>query len=281
METLMSFFDKHGSRVWRGKYLRDCRFMIQRLSDFNDNEEKPLSSFKASDIYPFTDYLTQLGLSDSTVNRYLACYSGLFSLAVEMEQAEDVPKVRWKKVSKARPRYFTDLEMSHMQAFLRNSKNPWIADFVILAVNTGMRLGEILSINNPKSKTKGYVTPCGSFVTLQDTKNGEERLVPLNLSAKDALYRLHNRPWSHYSHRRFYDTWRDMRDELAPGDDNYVFHVLRHTCATKLAMEHNVDAITLGKILGHRSQATTAKYVHTKPGSLHNIMSKLDMSEAS
>ncbi len=276
MNTLLSFAEATAHRLWHGKHLRDSQYMIQRLSNFNGNATKALDSFKAADIYAFVDHLKDQGLTDSTVNRYLACFSCLFGLAVEYELMTQAPKVRWKKVRNSRPRFFTGKEIEDLLAFLTASKNPWMAQLVILGLNTGMRLGEILSINQLGGKTYGAVSECGRFIYLSDTKTGEDRTVPLNQAAREALAALNMRPSEKYTHRRFYDTWNEARDELARGDKHYVFHVLRHTCATRLAMEFNIDSITLGKILGHRSQATTAKYVHAKPESLAAIMTKLE-----
>ena len=277
MNTLRSFFEKNGHRLWEGKHLVNCNFMITRLENYSDFSTRSLEQIKAADIYDFMDHLTDQGLTDSTINRYLACFSVFFSLAVEHEVLVAAPKVRWKKSKPSRPRFFTDDELTSLVGFLSKSKNPWMVDFVTLGLNTGMRLGEILSINNDRpKKTVGVVSPCGDFITLKHTKNGDERIVPINEPAKQALENLDMKPSGPYTHRRFYDTWNEARDELARNDEHYVFHVLRHTCATRLAMEFNVDSITLGRILGHRSPQTTAKYVHTKPASLKAIMSKLD-----
>jgi len=277
METLNKFLAKNAHRLWKDKYLNDCIFMVQRLSNFEDFESKPLDEFKAADIYGFMDHLSKQGLKDTTINRYLACFSVVFSMAVEQELMTQAPKVRWKKARNSRPRFFSDTEVKDLTEFLADSDHPWMADFVTLGVNTGMRLGEIVGINNEDTKkTSGTLSDCGQFITLSNTKNGDERLVPLNIKAQQALSNLDNCPSKFYSHRKFYNTWNEARDALARGDEHYVFHVLRHTCATRLAMEFNVDAITLGKILGHKSQATTAKYVHAQPSSLQNIMSKLE-----
>ena len=277
MTTIETFFDAHGVRLWSGKYLHDCGFMVRRLSDFRNNKYKEIGEYKAADLYAFIDHLSAQGLKNNTVNRYLAAFSALFNLAADFELVDRVPKVRWKPVEPGRPRFFSDQEVNDLIEFFMDSDHPWMADFVSLGVNTGMRLGEILSINNVTSKkTVGTISHCGGFVELTQTKNGEQRTVPLNQEAKAALENLEYCPSGVYSHRKFYDTWDAARMSIAPFDNDFVFHVLRHTCATRLAMEFNVDTIVVGTILGHRSIATTKKYVHAKKDSLANIMSKLE-----
>ena len=276
MVTLKKFAGDNAHRIWEGKHLTDSVSKITRLSGFSNFGNKDINTFEADDIYNFLDQLKDEGLADATLNRYTAAISSLFKFAVEKRVVKHVPKVRWKKAKSSRPRYFTTQEVDALVEHFRSSKHPWMADFCLLAVNTGMRLGEILAINNDSSKTYGEISKCCKFITLHDTKNGEERLVPLNKDAQRALQNLNNMPHYYHSHRKFYDAWADAKDELARHDKNFVFHVLRHTCATRLAMEFNVEPITLGKILGHRSMATTAKYVHAQPNSIAAVMANLE-----
>lgn len=275
--TLDTFFDKYGKRLWQDKYLKDCNFMVNRLSNFSNNRTRAIGSYIDDDLYDFMDHLKEEGLSDSTVNRYLAAYSRLFKKAVNKKLMDYAPQVEWKTVESGRPRFYSDQEVDDLIEFFLDSDHPWMADFVVVAVNTGMRLGEILSINNPKpKKTIGTISPCGNFIELTNTKNGSERTVPMNASAREALRNLDNCPSNVWTNRKFYDTWALAKQCLAPYDEHFVFHVLRHTCATRLAMEFNVDTLIVGTILGHKSIATTKKYVHAKKDNLAIIMKKLD-----
>jgi integrase len=281
METLETFYDKYGFRLWHDKYLRDCNFMVSRLSDFKNNRSRAIGSYTDDDLYAFMDHLKEEGLSDSTVNRYLAAYSRLFRKAVSKKLMSHTPQVEWKSVEPGRPRFYTDQEVDDLVEFFLDSDHPWMADFVVFAVNTGMRLGEIVSINNPNpTKTTGTISLCGNYIELTNTKNGDGRTVPMNASAKEALLNLDNCPSGPWSSRKFYNTWKQAKQCMAPNDSNFVFHVLRHTCATRLAMEFSVDTLVVGAILGHKSIATTKKYVHAKKENLATIMSKLERSAA-
>jgi integrase len=52
------------------------------------------------------------------------------------------------------------------------------------------------------------------------------------------------------------------------------FHDLRHSCASML-INSGVDLYTVGKILGHSSPQTTARYAHLSDASLQQAMRKL------
>ena len=69
-----------------------------------------------------------------------------------------------------------------------------------------------------------------------------------------------------------------MRNAIAKNDDQFVFHVFRHTAASHMANELNLNSDIIGQWLGHRNPNTTAKYIHTKPTTMREIAGKLAIS---
>jgi integrase len=106
-------------------------------------------------------------------------------------------------------------------------------------------------------------------LTLQDTKNGERRTVPLVGPALDLMRQ-------HAKVRRI-DTdlvfpsvqgvkplhirlaWEKARQQA--GLENFVFHDLRHSCASYLAM-NGASLLDISSILGHKSLAMVKRYAH-------------------
>ena len=113
------------------------------------------------------------------------------------------------------------------------------------------------------------------WLTLPETKNGDERIVPISPETLEAIEALDGEPRKHYTDRTFYNTWNEARRKIAAGDKTFVFHVLRHTCATTMANDLQINSHLIGQMLGHRSEATTRKYVHAKPENLLSIAQKL------
>jgi integrase len=66
--------------------------------------------------------------------------------------------------------------------------------------------------------------------------------------------------------------WK-ARDAAELGRD-VTLHVLRHTCASWLAMA-GVDLFTVGQILGHRNPIVTMRYAHLAPGHLLTAIDRL------
>lgn len=141
-----------------------------------------------------------------------------------------------------------------------------LTPIVLLALNTGLRRGELLALRWPDvDLTRALLTVRG-----EDAKSGQTRHIPLNSEAVDVLA-----------------TWR--RDDAAgvvfagregePMDDiktawlklvhsakvnAFRFHDLRHTFASKLVMA-GVDLNTTRELLGHSDLKMTLRYAHLAP----------------
>tara|TARA_R110002153_G_scaffold133779_3_gene282793 strand:+ start:1325 stop:2170 length:846 start_codon:yes stop_codon:yes gene_type:complete len=275
MITFREFYQSEARRLWVGKHRSESEAKMLRFCDFTAADvgasgDQLLDSYKPAHLYAFLDSLGDTGLSDNTVNHYAAALSVVFNHAVEMELIDHAPKLKWRKVKSGRPRYMTDSEITRLLTFFNQDTNSWIKHFVVIGLNTGMRLGEILQIGKAAS-----ISDDGSWLTLPETKNGDERIVPISPATLEAIDALDGCPSKHYSHRKFYHTWGKARDLIARGDKTFVFHVLRHTCATTMANDLGVNSHLIGQMLGHRSEQTTRKYIHAKPENLLAIANQL------
>lgn len=263
MKTLLDFTLENGHRIWADGHLKESQAKIVRFTNFSDFKHRALSDFKPSDVYKFLDHLHDEGLTDSTLNRYTACISAIMKLAVKNEEITHAPQLVWKKVKgKGRPRFFSDAEIKSILNYYRTSKWPYMADMFILGIETGMRLGEILSIESDTSKTQGTISSDGRFVYLTNTKNGNDRNVPLVPAAQEALKRLNNRPSRFFRHKPFYEALAACKDELFRNDPHFCFHITRHTCASNLVNKKRASTLSVSMLLGHKSLVTTQKYVH-------------------
>lgn len=125
--------------------------------------------------------------SPSTVVRYLAILSHVFTIASkEWGWLTDNPVrlVTKPREPKGRVRFLSDEERQNLLNACQKSKNSYLHTIVILALSTGMRLGEIVNL------TWDNVDFDHQRIILEETKNGERRQVPLAGKAFELFKKL-------------------------------------------------------------------------------------------
>lgn len=196
----------------------------------------------------------------ATVNRELAVLSKIFQLAVDAGHLESNPCHRVKRLrhDNSRTRFLSDEEEASLLEALAG-KEP-LRSIVLLALHTGMRRGEIISLRWDE------VDFTRRLIHVTQTKTGRNRMVPMN---QDVLEILGRQP--HQSDLVFVSprTGRQLVEIkkgfiaacVRAGVHDFRFHDLRHTTASKLA-EAGADITTIAEILGHSSLNMTKRYTH-------------------
>ena len=128
-----------------------------------------------------------------------------------------------------------------------------------------------------REKSLVYEEDGAYHILLHKTKNGDAREIAVSHpDTQRAVMRIseqNNLNW--YSHKLFYRQWEQMRNIIAKGDKQFVFHVFRHTAASRMANELRMNSDIIGQWLGHRNPATTSKYVHIKKDTIKSIATQL------
>ena len=218
--------------------------------------------------------------STSTINRYRALLSSVFSFAVQTGQmtANPVRRVKGYPESDARIRFLSaDEEEALRQAIVERFAQGEAE--VDLALHTGMRRGEQFDLRwDQVDLERGLLTVFGK----RKPSGERRRFVPINRAARAALEKLYAQSaGSEYvcpGRRRPVQTdWRRWFEECAKsaGILNFTWHDLRHTFASRLVMA-GVDLASVQKLLGHRSITTTMRYAHLSPGHLLAAVEKLN-----
>jgi integrase len=207
--------------------------------------------------------LTRAGepLSGSTVNRYVTALSAVMRVTVKefgWIGKNPVAGVGRLEDSKGRERFLSDDERVALLAACDASACAALPHFVRLALATGARKGELLALQWPNVDLSRRTA---RFV---DTKNGENRTVPLAQTAVDTLKRWKDGRLPVGA--VFPDmagpldkAWREARD--AAGLQGFRFHDLRHSAASYLAMS-GATLMDIAAILGHKTLAMVKRYSH-------------------
>ena len=184
---------------------------------------------------------------------------GLFLKETPFEQ------ISLPKPPKSRKRRLLNEEYQKLYHAAKNMKVDYIWPIVSLALETGMRRGEILSMKwSQFNKAK-------RAIYLQDTKNGEDRVVPLSLKAMEILSSVKNEhivifPVSTNAVRL---SWERLRRKA--GIKDIRFHDLRHEALSRLT-EKGLNPIEVAEISGHKQLGQLRNYIHLNNC---NIINKL------
>lgn len=236
-----------------------------------------LNSFNARIIEKYQSDILLKGNKPSTANRHLATIKHMFSKAVQWDMAyeEILKKIRQVKLlpeNNRRLRYLSKEECG----VLIDSCVPHLKPIVIMALNTGMRRGEILSLEWYK-----HVDLRHGFILLDVTKNGERRQIPINAASRRALQGVVRRIDSpyvfvSYTGKRLMDIKTSFRSAIRKaGIKDFRFHDLRHTFASHLVMS-GIDITTVKELLGHKTLAMTLRYAHLSPSHKVKAVDVLD-----
>jgi integrase len=206
--------------------------------------------------------------SAAAINRPLAALRHLLRLAhEEWEVLPTVPKIRMEREPQGRLRWLTEDEISRLLSACLKSRNPELHAAVIIAINTGLRRGELLDL------TWDRIDLSRGAIRLEITKSGKRREVPLNDDSYAALVSLKPKPAGPVFRTRDIRTAYENAVKAAKLDD-VTFHTLRHTFASWAVMR-GVSMRELQELLGHATLAMTMRYAHLAPEHLRTAVSRL------
>lgn len=163
------------------------------------------------------------------------------------------------KVKNARHVY---LSRAQAVAVFRAMGLSWSRDAARVAFYTGWRISEVL-------QAQAIEVPEGMALSIQDSKNGQPRMVPVHARIEH-LVRRHWPPqvtkWT---------VSKEVKTALkAVGLGHARLHDLRHSAASEM-INAGVDLYTVGGVLGHKSAVSTARYAHLAQDRLREAVGRI------
>jgi len=177
----------------------------------------------------------------------------------------EVPRVNNVKTEDLNPE-----QLSNLLAAIDEEYDLQAANFLRMALYTGMRRGELFKLEWPDVDfDRGFI------YIRHDPKSGHDQKIPLNDAARELL--LHH-PKSDSPHvfpgqggrqRTRYPRRIDaIRERAGLPKDFRPCHGLRHFFASQLASSGEVDMYVLQRLLTHRSPLMTQRYAHLRDDTL-------------
>ena len=166
--------------------------------------------------------------------------------------------IKKPKCNPPRERRLNDNELNYI--LNHKFKNNNMEHVIELALETGMRRGEILSITNDDVK--------GNHIYLADTKNGSPRKIPLTKKIKEIIDKS-VLPYSISSNAVRLSWYRMIK---RAGIVDLHFHDLRHEAISRF-FEKGLSIPEVSLISGHKDVRQLMRYTHLK---INNLIDKLN-----
>jgi len=224
-----------------------------------------LSLITTSKIAQFRDIRLAQGLSPGTVVKDINTLSKLLKMAKNEWNIylpdNPIQSLKKPKLGPHRVRRITIQE----EDILISKSTYQMQAVVIFAIETAMRLGEILSLR--------WADINNDIALLKHTKNGEIRYVPFN---RKIIHLLKKQPRNINDDRVFYhwktvsgfeSSWQKFKNR-----ENLIdlrFHDLRHEAISRM-FEKGLNHMEVSSISGHKSLLVLRKYNHYQYEFLQN-----------
>lgn len=243
-----------------------------------------LATLTPESVAKYRDQRLEEGKSNNTVRLELALLSHLYTVAIQEWGIglvyNPVMNIRKPSAGQGRDRRLTKKEEKRLVKVCNEHSNPYVSWIVQIALYTGMRKGEILTL------TRNQVDVKRRIVKLDETKNGTARIVPLIKEAQRVFAEAINHPIrpidtdllfpgepGRDGKRRPYEmspAWHSIKKKAELKD--LRFHDLRHEAVSRL-VEAGLGDQEVAAISGHKTMQMLRRYTHLRT---EDLVSKLD-----
>jgi len=289
INTLIDFLDKE-YKPWFKSTRKPPYRNLDNLAAFRFLHDKDMADISIRLIERWSAKQKDAGKADSTIKRYLNTLKAVLNKAVEWGVIEKSPLTGLKPIKTddlGRVRFLNNDEeksllnaLDSREAFMRKNNDSankaraqqgrtllaslnqvtytdYLKPMVILAKNTGMRKGEILSLTwRDINFQTAQITIRG-----ETAKSSKTRHIPLNKAAYAMMEKWHKQSENErvFNIGSIQGVWNNLIKSTGIAD--FRFHDLRHDFASKLVMA-GVDLKTVQELLGHADLTMTLRYSH-------------------
>jgi integrase len=221
---------------------------------------RKLTAITASTITEYQRSRKREGAQNATINRELALLRRCYRIKENRARAGVVPAFDMLPESKPREGYLTNEQFEALKASALKRGVEWLAAFIEVAGRLANRRSELLKLR---------VQDCdfeNSQITFRETKNGDDRRVPMTPSVRTALEPLcaNQAPeqnvfrWSDSQPvRDFRETWANVTKDA--GVPDLLVHDLRRTGVRNMRRKGVAEEVAM-KMSGHKTRDVFRRY---------------------
>jgi integrase len=306
--TLGEYIDQHYADHALAKLKNGEKSVARVKAIWKPFLNKRIADLSASEVDRFRNKRLLAGVAPATVNRDVAALSGVLTHYVKHNKGAVHPLAELEALGVADDetvRYLTPDEAARLRnamaerdalaAAERTSANKWrqargrelmpeitgysdhITPMVLLSLNTGMRQGELFSLEwESVDLTRKTITVLASH-----SKGNTTRVIPMNTEAMTVLSTIKpnqakglvfKSPVTGGRFDNVKKAWAEVTKSA--GIPDLRWHDLRHDFASQLVMK-GAPLFTVQKLLGHANSRMTQRYAKLAPSTLADAVNLL------
>lgn len=231
-----------------------------------------IKNITSQDIERFKEYRLSQGVLKQTINRDLSCLRKMLNLAIEWGYIKNRPKIKLFREPPGRLRFLSRDEISRLLDAAARSKSPYLLPAIMIALHTGMRKSEILSLRWRDIDFEN------NFIRIDTSKTGKRRLIPIHPELREYLLSLPRRgEYAIGGEKPVTDIKKAFQNACRKaGIKDFRFHDLRHTFASHLVMS-GTPLHVVKELLGHKTLDMVQRYAHLSPDYLGKVMNAVTL----
>lgn len=286
--TLSKALDRYSKEVTaRKKGVSEENYKIGKLKRY-DIAKVGFYACSPDDVAAFLAILKKEGMSDNGRRKYALIISHCYTIAVKrwrLHVVNPVASIELPGNGPSRDRRLEAGEEERFFAELAKARNKYVLPLVKFAVEMAARRGELLALQWDNVK---YFPDGTGTAALYDTKNGDNRTVPLSSKAVEILKGLVRPIKGGAVFPLSIGNLRAAREEAlkrarksyekeckgagkTPSPDFLMdlrFHDLRHEATSRLFERGVFDLMEVASITGHKTLQMLQQYTHLRAENL-------------
>lgn len=269
LETIRHIYDLVVRDNWSMKKSGQALSLNGKLFVEWCGESKPISEIDEALIADYVYHCRSvLGNSNATLNRKMSAIRVMLVMARKRKIISALPEIDRYKESTGSLNYLDFGEEDPILTHLRHRGLDALADLVIVLIDTGARINEILKLDFENVQASGYLH-------LENRKSGNMSSIPMTKRVRIAFEnrRIHSKnpdkPFAELKYRWVKDNLYKVYEHLGGKYENITqpCHVFRHSCASRLAIK-GIDASRIKEWMDHSSLVVTQRYIKLAPKDL-------------
>lgn len=234
----------------------------------NSLGQRRLHEIKTQHLASWRDEKIKLGFQPNTIRLHLAVLSHLYTVA-QSEWGYEALKNPVLSLSRPKLKPPRESRISDQEVFrlIEHTNSVYLPTLILLALATAMRRSELIKLQWEDIDWQQ------NLIHVQETKNGENRVIPLTQNLKEILLAIGIGQGRIFPIQENAVTLAFYRSVKRAGIANISFHTLRHEAITRF-FEMGLTIPEVASISGHKSWSMLSRYTHMD---YTKIIKKIDL----